>query len=314
MEFPRDEVRRQLREAQRDHDAALPSWRDALRRVFDPDGTVTPATKRALLGVPDRRRFLTIGGMTVAASAVLAACGGSEEEQLPVTGTLPPRAEAGATTTTTPEQGQESDVTLLRTAQSIEVLAVDVYQQALDSGLVTTPAVADAAALFQQHHRDHAEAVAQATTAAGGQPYDEPNAYLLETVITPALAVLDTQEAVVSLAYDLENLATQTYVYAAELLTTPLLRQAAMSIGAVEARHVSVLLAVQDQPPVPFAFMPRRDRIDERGLVPQETPLTPTTRVTTTTTEPEATSGTTIPGGTTGTTTPGRTTGTTVAR
>jgi len=302
MAFPRDEIRRQLRQARRDHDAALPRWRDALRRVFDPAGGVSTPDKRAVLGIPDRRRFLMVGGVAVATSAVVAACG-TDEEQVPVTGTLPPKAEPGATTTTTPEQGQESDVTLLRTAQSIEVLAVDVYQKAIDSGLVTTPAIAEAAALFQAQHRDHAALVAQATIDAGGQPYDQPNTYLLETAVAPALEVLDGEEAVVSLAYELENIATQTYVFASELLTTPTLRQAIMSIGAVEARHVSVLLAVQDQPPVPFAFMPRRDHIDEKGFIAQdEPPLTPTTRVTTTTTEAEATTGTTTAGGATGTT------------
>ncbi len=301
MDFSRDEVRRQLRASASEHEASLPQWRDALHRVFDPDGDASPAAKRQLLGLPDRRRFLQVGGLTVAVSAVVAACGSdSGSNPVPVSGTLPIQAESGATTTTTPEQGQATDVTLLRTAQSIEVLAVDTYQAAIDSGLVTTPAIADAAQLFQQQHREHAEAVAEATTEVGGEPYDQANQYLFTEVVEPALGVLDGEEAVVSLAFVLENTAAQTYVFAAELLTTPALRQAAMSIGATEARHVTVLHTVQNQPPVPFAFMPRRDRVDDKGFVPQDDPpLTPTTRApsasTTDGTAGGSTSGTALP-------------------
>jgi hypothetical protein len=296
MDFSRDEVRRQLQASAREHDEALPQWREALARTFDPASVTSDRAKRQLLGLPDRRRFLTVGGLTLATSALLAACGDSGgDEQIPVSGTLPVPAEEGVTPTTTPAQGQETDVTLLRTAQSIEVLAVETYQAAIDSGLVTTPAIADAAQLFQAQHREHAALLAETTTETGGEPYDQANEYLFTEVVEPALGVLDGEEGVVSLALTLENTAAQTYVFAAELLTTPDLRQAIMSIGATEARHVSVLFTVQNQPPVPFAFMPRRDAVDRNGYVPQdEPPLTPTTRAPTTT-APAATTGTALP-------------------
>jgi hypothetical protein len=269
MDFSRDEVRRQLRESAREHEGAMPRWREALARTFEPGSTTSTRAKRQVLGLPDRRRFLTAGGLTLATSALLVACGDSGDDgSIPVSGTLPVPGEEGATPTTTPEQGQETDLTLLRTAQSIEVLAVDTYQAAIDSGLVTTPAIADAAQLFQQQHREHADLVAETTTEAGGEPYDQPNEYLSTEVVEPALGVLDGEEGIVSLALALENTAAQTYVFAAELLTTPDLRQAVMSIGATEARHVSVLFTVQNQPPVPFAFMPRRDAVDKQGYVP----------------------------------------------
>jgi hypothetical protein len=171
-------------------------------------------------------------------------------------------------------------VTLLRTAQSIEVLAVDTYQAALDSGLLTTAVLADTVRLFQEQHGEHAGLLSATTVDSGGTPYDEPNAYLDEQVVAPAVGALASEADVVTLAVELENTAAQTYVFAADLLTTPALRQGIMSIGGAEARHLAVLYTVQEQPPAPFPLMPRRDRIDAKGYIPPDEgeELTPTTQ------------------------------------
>jgi hypothetical protein len=274
MEFSHDEVRRGLAETRRAQAEAMPAWRNAVARVFDPGARHSDAAKRQVLGLPDRRAFLRVGGITVAVSAVVAACGSSDTETLPVTGTLPTSIEGGPI-----EPGQEVDVTLLRTAQSIEVLAVDTYQTALDSGLVTTTALADTIRLFQEQHGEHAGLLAATTRDAGGTPYDEPNSYLQDQVVGPVTEVLASEEDVVALAVELENTAAQTYVFAAEVLSAPALRQGIMSIGGVEARHLAVLYAVQEQPPAPFPIMPRRARIDPRGYIEPDGPLTPTTSV-----------------------------------
>lgn len=281
MEFSRDEVRRQLATSQREHAEAMPRMREALKRVFDPDGHASPQSKAALLGLPDRRGFLRLGGATIAFSAVLAACGKSDKEQIPVTGTTP--STVPGTSPEVYERGQELNVNLLRTAQSIEVLAVDTYQVALDSGMVTTAAVADAIRLFQEQHRDHADLLATVTEDSGGTPFDQANSYLQEKVVAPAVAALTDEDSVVALGLDLETTAAQTYVFAAELLTTPELRQAIMSIGGVEARHMAVLHGVQQQPKVPYPFMPRRGHIDEKGFVGAG-PITPMPEQETTTT------------------------------
>ena len=152
MEFSRDDVRRKLAETRRAQTEAMPRWREAVARVFDPKASCSTGAKQAVLGLPDRRAFLRVGGLTVAMSAVIAACGSDDDESLPITGTPPTSSEDASVF----ERGQELDVTLLRTAQSIEVLAVDTYQTALDSGLVTTTVVADTIRLFQEQHREHA--------------------------------------------------------------------------------------------------------------------------------------------------------------
>jgi hypothetical protein len=273
--FSRDEVRRGLAAARCEQRDALPHWREAVVRAFDPASGHGTAAKHAVLGLADRRSFLKVGGITVAMSAVVAACGStpSTEDDLPVTGTAPTIEEDDGLI----EASQELDVTLLRTAQSIEVLAVDTYQAALDSGLVTSTVLADTVRLFQEQHGEHAELLGATTIDAGGTPYEEPNPYLGENVVGPVLEVLSTEAEVVALAVDVENTAAQTYVFATEALSTPALRQGIMSIGGVEARHLAVLYTVQDLPPAPFPFMPRRDRIDAKGYLPDPRPLTPTT-------------------------------------
>ena len=50
------------------------------------------------------------------------------------------------------------------------------YQTAIDSGLVKTTAIADAAKLFQSQHKEHSALFQSLTKKAGGEPpYTMPN-------------------------------------------------------------------------------------------------------------------------------------------
>ncbi len=212
---------------------------------------------------PGRRDFLRIGGVTVAMSAVVAACGSGDEEQLPITGTQPPttlEGEGGVT------GSPENDISLLRTQQSIEVLAAQTYQKLIDKDVATTPSLVEAMALFQSQHEERAALMGETAVEAGGESYPEPNEFLATTVDEEVEAVSDEETAVI-LALELETIATHTCVFASELLTTPELRQTVMSVGGAEARAISFLYGVQGLPQVPFAFMPRRNRIDNKGLI-----------------------------------------------
>ena len=269
-----DEIRRQLADSHDEHQAVLPQWRRALDRVFDPSTGASGSEKQAVLGLPDRRSFFRIGGMTIAATAVIASCSRKKAGNVAQTGTTP---STSASTTTTNPGSQVTDVTLLRTAQSIEILAVETYQQAIDSGLLTTAAVLDAAKLFQSQHRDHAGLLAATVRTAGGTPYDQANAYLKSTVVDAAVAALTDQESVIKLALELENTAAQTYTYSGGVLTTPELRQTLMSIGGVEARHMSVLYGALQSPQVPLPLMPTRDAVPVKGHIAPEGTPTPTT-------------------------------------
>jgi ferritin-like protein len=273
----RDEVRRQLREADREQRASLTAFRDTLHRVFQ-SKDIPAAAKAELLGVPHRRQFLKIGGATILGAAVLTACGEDDPEGAGETGVTT----ASTTSTTAPpnEGDPDMDVVLARTAASLENLAVLSYTVVLGEGDVSLPAkidfdqaVIDAATLFREHHRAHADAVNAVLTDAGEAAYTEPNPYLLENVVQPDLANLTTQDKVVSFARDLENIAAGTYAYAASVLSTPDLRKTIMSIGGVESRHATTLALVLDpsaKSAVPAAFTDA----GPEGRVPDEAILT----------------------------------------
>lgn len=264
MEFSHDEARRALADVERAHRSAGARWREALLRVFDPDARHSARAKAEVLGLPDRRAFLRLGGATVAMSAVIAACGTETDDELPVTGTLPPDAPDPRTA---PPGNRELDLNLLRTGQSIELLAVETYDTALGTDHAADPVLREALTLFRDQHADHAETLADLIISQDGEPFEQPNEYLSANVIGPATEALAAEEDVILLAVDVENTLAQTYVFSAEVLTTPELRQGIMSIGGVEARHLAVLAIIDEQPPAPFAFMPRRAAINQSGYV-----------------------------------------------
>ena len=308
-----DEIRRQLREAEAAHAEAMPLADEAMKRAFGDEGVPTEA-KAELLGVPSRRRLFRLGGSAVLGAAVLAACTktGEPKEQLAQTGTTPTTAKADPSK---PAGSFTDDLTLLRTAQSIEVLAIDTYQKAIDANGLLTGALLDTIKLFQSQHRDHAGLIERTTRDLGGEPYTQPNPVLAKAIEETASAISSAAD-VVKLAKQLESVAAETYVYSSGLLTTEQLRAAIMSIGAVEGRHITVLIgyAQPNQPlvQVPFAFIRTADAVKLKGEasnavgsgpVPSRQPTTTTTAAPTTTSAGgSGGTGTTTAGGT-GTTT-----------
>lgn len=287
----RDELNRQLRDADAAHRAAMPGFGAALRRAFDPQGGASLAEKGRLLGVPTSRRgFLQISGMTIAASAILVACGSDVSENVAQTGSVPPKEKNVKEL----EPGDELDVTLVLTASSIEALAIAAYDTAIEKDWLGDAALQSVASLFRDQHQDHLGLLSATAEDLGAQPYEEPNPYLVANVLEPEVAKLDglggaeLQRAALGIAYALENAAAQTYVKAAGLLTTPELRQAIMSIGGVEARHVAVILGATQQPEVPFALMPVGAAVGEDAFITEDGPVTtPTTAAESTDTSAE---------------------------
>lgn len=231
MDISLDQLRRDAAETQVEHRRVMNPMRELVSRLFLDDRGARYATRTKsdlVLGGFDRRRFLRISGVTVASAAVLAACGGDDNDD--------------ATTGTTTGGGASTsqDITILRTASSIERLAVDVYQTAIDSGLVTTAAVGSAAGLFQAQHVEHAELFEGATSSLGGEPFTTANTAVLE-LLQPTIDGLSDELGVIQLAYDLEAAAAATYFSTVGVFDDASLNTAAMSVGGVEARHVAVL-------------------------------------------------------------------------
>ena len=260
MDLNRDEMRRELKAIDADNKAAMPKWYDALHRIVG-GSDLTTDEKAAALGVPvpGRRQFFKVGGATLLGAAVLAACSSDDSGSTGTTG--------GGGTTTTAAADPSMDVVLARTAASLEKLAVDTYQTGIDSGLVTTAAIADAATLFQSHHQAHLDALNAAIKDAGGEQVTDPNEAVYNAMVKPAVDAAKAEGDIVQLALDLELAAAQTYAYAGGALSAPALRSTIMTIGGIEARHAAVLI-VAGQAKSPLDVFP-----DKRAFFPGDNPL-----------------------------------------
>jgi hypothetical protein len=251
-------VRRQLDDIARHHDAAMALQGRALTRMVESGELEAAGADELVTGGLGRRRFLTFGGLAVATSAVVAACASSGPASTSTTSTS-----AGTTTTTTTSAASstgagsaEGDITILRTASSLEHLAVQTYQAALASGLVTDAAAEAAAQSFEEQHAQHARAFEAATTQAGGTPFTQPNPVVKAQVVAPALATLRTQVDVLALAWQLESAASQTYQASIGTFSKAVYNKATASILGVESRHVALLALLLQGDQQPAATYP----------------------------------------------------------
>ena len=195
-----------------------------------------------------RRELLRLGGLTIAGTTLLAACGKQsnvpESANIASIGEVPP--------TTGLPTVEVTDAVLMRTAASLEYNAIETYELVLSSGLLTGSyaKLSDAVKRFRDDHTRHADAVNGLAVQLGGKAVTCGNARIRSLYIDPAVALItedgnpDAGVDVIALAHGLENLATQTYQGVVGLLSSPQLRGAAMRIGADEARHAVVLAQV----------------------------------------------------------------------
>jgi hypothetical protein len=240
MESSPEQLRRDLRDLRRDEAEAHRAAHDLLARVLD-DPTVPPAERARLLGgALARRRFLQLGGLSVASAAVLAACGGpGEQGSVPIAGTSP-------ATTKAPER-VVTDATYLRTASSLELSVVDAYDRAIALGVLPAE-LNDAARTFRDQHEEHAGLFAELTRDADGTPFEEPNPVVQAAIIDPAFTMAEeagnAPADLVSIIFGLETLAAETYQQYTPLLVEPRLRAGIMSVGGTEARHAAIVARV----------------------------------------------------------------------
>lgn len=234
MNINRDHLRREARETQAAHEGAMGGMRDLVQRVLDPSTKASDVTKQdILLSGLNRRRFLQIGGVGVLSAAVLAACGKDDKKS------------SSGTTTPSGDKGTDTDIAILRTASSLEHVAIDVYQKAIDNAgaLGISAGVADVAKLFQAQHRDHAGLFEGATKSAGGTPFTTANPAVLQS-LAARIGALKNETDVITLARDLENVAAATYQSTVGAYDNLAYNAASMSVGGVEARHAAVLNGV----------------------------------------------------------------------
>lgn len=149
--------------------------------------------------------------------------------------------------TTASAESMTSDVMVLQTAASIEVLAVATYGKALTlpfiGGHSANPVVKAFAMTTKGQHAQHLAAFNGAAAQLGGKQQKSPDPKYAP-VVTKAVPTLKTPADVVKLATTLEMVAAQTYVKDCGILSSSAARKVMASIMGVEAQHVAVLQAV----------------------------------------------------------------------
>ena len=190
-----------------------------------------------------RRALLRHGAITVSVGALATACGSGRSGS-----DAPGRL---GVADTAPELLDEpvDDITLLRTAQSIEHTAIDVYAAATGTGVFS----ADEAALVQRFvddHRRHSDAVGVLVVRLAGQPFTCANPFLVDRAVTPLLGAIDGSDDLrrdlFHIAYAFEAFAGASYQALVGLLANKPLRVAAMEIGSEEQRHAAALAATMN--------------------------------------------------------------------
>jgi rubrerythrin len=222
-----------------------------------------------------RRTMLRAGGITLSLGAILAACGDGR-------GGL---TEPGRVGTATPGTGlpdaSVNDLTYLRTAQSIEHTAIDVYEVALGLGALNT-ATAAIVQRFINDHKGHSAALGRLISAQGGQAYTCANPWIMDRAVTPILERIQSSDDIardlLATAHALETLAGATYQLFTGMLSDPQLRKEAMVIGADEQRHSATLaMAITGTPEgyvSPILFGEELEPTDAGFPVPYAIPST----------------------------------------
>ncbi len=191
-------------------------------RTMRSDVSDLHAELRIAQGGTSRRNFLIRSG--IAASAVT------------IGGSLIPMSSLWS-----PAYGAElSDADIAAFAASVEYTAVEVYKAAGASGLVKTPAVGAAATSFAADHTAHAAAFA---SNSGGKATGKPNTTLL-TMLADQLKAAKTENDVLKIAFDTENAAAATYLFALGALKAGAYRDLTASILPIEAGHAATISMV----------------------------------------------------------------------
>jgi hypothetical protein len=163
---------------------------------------------------------------------------------------------------------QSGDAGVAAFAESVELAAVAAYMAAAQSGKVTTKAVLDAATTFAGHHKEHGAAFGG---AAGSAATGKANQKLLDAV-GPQLQAAGDENAVLEVAYSLENAAAATYLFALGALTSKAALQLTASILPVESQHAIVLGTVLGKPATDKTYLPPF-QTEDGAATPDEFPI-----------------------------------------
>ncbi|WP_405778605.1 ferritin-like domain-containing protein [Streptomyces sp. NBC_00859] len=219
-------------------------------------GTAGPGRIEAERTRLARRRFLTGAGAS-AAMLALAACGGKS-------GTTPTGGSAsGSPSASASSSGgagkYTGDLKVVALAVALENQAVGAYQAALKAANAgklgkVPPAVATFIQTAMAQHKDHADAW-NGVLSSAGKPKITDVPLSSQPAVTKALGQVKDVTGVAKLALQLEDQATETYVFATSNVKSMGGVNTAATIAPVEAMHAAILHYVLGQYPVPDAFI-----------------------------------------------------------
>ena len=203
-------------------------------------GTKNDSTTRV-----GRRDALKLGGLTLSAAALVAACGNDRSG-----GTDPGRV-GFAPPVEQLEDYPVDDAVLLRTASSLELTAVAVYEAILDTGLLD----AELTALVERLIEDHqtiADEMADLTESVGGVAWECTNPWYMDRAVTPILAAILASDNplrdILNTAVELENIAASTHQSLTISLEDADAAAATISAATLESRHSAYIVAAARGP------------------------------------------------------------------
>ncbi|HVT78502.1 MAG TPA: ferritin-like domain-containing protein, partial [Acidimicrobiales bacterium] len=109
------------------------------------------------------------------------------------------------------------------------------------SGKVTTAAIGAAATMFAGHHKEHGDAF---QSASGNKIAKDATNPMLLKALSDQLSAAKDEKAVVKIAYDTENAAAATYLFALGALQSADALKLTASILPIEGAHAVVLANV----------------------------------------------------------------------
>ncbi|MEO5898496.1 MAG: hypothetical protein ABIR68_00020 [Ilumatobacteraceae bacterium] len=198
----------------------------------------------------DRRRFLRLGGASVALAAILAACNNTEAGKLGRIGLAP-------STTKLPTVGT-TDVALLRTCSSLQHSLLAVYNKIEDDATLLDPANKPLVARLIADAESAAKVFDGLTTGLGGVPWTCGNSKFDSALINPAIQRIttatpatpeakaipasdDMKRDMLTLTHGMESIIAAAYQQYVTLLSTPATRAPVLQVAAANARHAALL-------------------------------------------------------------------------
>ena len=219
-----------------------------------------------------RRDLIQTGGMAMALGVVAAACASNDA------GGTPGRIGFAPPAPTLPEvEDPPSDATLLRTAQSMEYAALELYKALMAEDVLT----GDESAVFDrivEDHTRHAGEMGELIVAAGGEEFPCPNSFIMDRSVNPVLAAMegsdDVHRDVLNIAWAFETNFGASYQAFVTMFQGLDLRTAAAFHAGEECRHSTVLARIinPDQTFSPTFFGEPEEKDADGFVIPYAIP------------------------------------------